>query len=280
MSTQSVHAIRFHRAEPTAVADILAVEAPLHLKVNGESWTTTMRTPGADLELARGLAFTEGIVPEPHAPIAFHCVQDPETGLTACVDISVAPEFVARPVEGRRSMLSSSSCGVCGIVDPADINLYGPPLIATAEVHFDLAQVPAMHEALSLGQALFQDSGGSHAAALYSQSGQILALHEDIGRHNAVDKAVGALLASGRLAEARALFVSGRVSYEIVYKAYRAGVPVLLAVSAPSSMAVETAQRMGICLIAFCRDDRATVYSHAENIATAAEIKESTSWTA
>lgn len=272
--TKSVRGRCYEAGEPRDTEDRLTLEAPLHLKVNGESFTTTMRTPGDDEALAHGLLFTEGIVPDPGAAIAFRAIDDPESGGTACLEVTVAEDSLAKSVDGRRTMLSASSCGVCGTRDPADIEVFGPPLEIAPQERLDVTRISSFLEKMAERQHDFAASGGSHAAAIFAKNGETLVVMEDIGRHNAVDKAVGTLLAMGRLSDAAILLVSGRVSYEIVYKAYRSQIPFLLAVSAPSSMAVETAVRLGLTLAAFCRVDRATVYAHTENVVgAAAEVK-------
>lgn len=266
--TRQVEGVRHEGGMAKPVTDALTVEAPLHIRVNGVSFATTMRTPGADCLLVRGLLFTEGIVPDPGAPMSFHETLDPESGLAAALDVSVDVRYVAQSVEGRRSTLATASCGVCGTREMEYIEVYGAPLKIRSTGRLDPALIPRLRETMQRKQSAFAESGGCHGAAIFDMAGALLALEEDVGRHNAVDKAVGRLIEEGRLDSARILFVSGRVSYEIVYKAYRAGIPFLLAVSAPSTMAVETAQRFGITLAGFCREDRATVYANASRIAT------------
>jgi len=265
--TKRVTARRFDGGSVVSAQDTLVVEAPLHIRLNGAAYTTTMRTPGDDDALARGLLFTEGIVPALDAPITHRLVPDPETGLPACIEIEVPEMFVAKSVEGRRTVMASASCGVCGTREPADIDVYGEPIAQNRVPEFDLARIPRLLSAMQERQTIFRATGGCHAAAIFDVTGRLLEVREDVGRHNAVDKAVGGLLRAQKLDRAAMLVVSGRVSYEIVYKAYRAGVPILLAVSAASSLAVETADRLGITLAGFCRGDRATVYSHPERIA-------------
>ena len=264
--TIRARARRWVAGEAESVEDSLTIEAPLHIMVNGQSYTTTMRTPGDDEALARGLLHTEGIVTPSCAKFSFQTIDNPESGEAACLDVTVPQESVEKPVEGRRTMLSASSCGVCGTRNPADIEVYGPPLEIASGLRLDVSTIGALLAEMKAEQHAFSESGGSHAAAIFNADGTLLAVYEDIGRHNAVDKAIGRLLEEGRLSDAAVLLVSGRVSYEIVYKAYRAQIPFVLAVSAPSSMAVETAARLGMTLIAFCRDDRATVYTHHENV--------------
>lgn len=243
------------------VVDALTVEAALHIKVNGVPYTTTMRTPGNDQALVRGLLFTEGIVSNPAAKLTFSQIPDPESGLVACVEVGVAEADIARSVEGRRSQLSVSSCGVCGTRDPKDIEVYGPPLHINGDDTLEIEVVEEMLQRMQSAQKTFAESGGSHGAAAFTSGTEMLAVHEDVGRHNAVDKVVGSLLQDGRLDRATTLTISGRASYEIIYKAYRAAIPCVIAVSAPSSLAVETAQRFGMTLAGFCRDKRVTIYS-------------------
>lgn len=267
MNIKSSKAIKCDEHSAEEVEDILAVEAPLHVKVNGESYTTTLRTPGDDQVLVRGLLFSEGIFSEPNLQLKFTEIQDPESGIVACVEVEGPNEFVEGSIAMRRSTMSTSSCGMCGTRDPADISVYGPPLNAPDHEPFDLERLPAMMREMHERQHIFRKTGGVHCAALFTLDASILASYEDIGRHNAVDKCIGSLLFESRLKEASCLLVSGRLSYEIVYKAYRAELPILASVSAPSSMAVETAERMGMTVLAFCRDTRATIYSRPARVA-------------
>lgn len=264
--TSSIRSIRHDGGCGRRAIETLAVEAPLQIKVNGESFTTTMRTPGDDEALARGLLYTEDIVPSVEAKMDFEVLRDHESDLISGVDVVVDEGDVAKPVAGKRSLLSSSSCGVCGTREPEDLAVFGPPLPTLEDQPFDLALIPKMLAHMAANQLVFDRSGGVHAAAAFSIGGHPLVVREDIGRHNAVDKVVGHLLVEGSLESAGVILVSGRVSYEIVYKTYRARIPVLLAVSAPSSMAVETGERLGMTVIAFCRGERATVYSGMQRV--------------
>lgn len=267
MTTKGFDAIRLHVTGSDPVSDVLTVEAPLHIQINGQAFTTTMRTPGHDRFLTRGLLHTESIIPPTRIDVAFEEFSDPETGFTSRINVIVAPEYVQVSLDDRRSLPSTSSCGMCGTRNPADIEIYGKAAPLAPIDPPDIESAERMHSEMRRAQKLFEASGGSHGAALFSKQLACLAIHEDIGRHNAVDKVIGELIDLGTLNDAVYLTVSGRVSYEIVYKAYYAAVPCILAVSAPSSMAVETAQRLGITLIAFCREKRATVYTNLGTLA-------------
>ena len=214
--------------------------------------------------LARGLLFSEGLITAPAAPCVFNSVVDPENGLIGALDVTVVPELLARPIDDRRSLAATASCGLCGVRDAADLSLRGGALRVDPTESLNLALLGTMLASMAARQETFQATGGCHAAAAFALSGEMLAVYEDIGRHNAVDKVVGALLLDDAMARARVLLVSGRLSYEIVFKAFHARIPFLIAVSAPSSLAVEMAQQFGLTLIAFCRPPRATFYTHPE----------------
>lgn len=254
-------------AQGTApVKDTLAREGILHLRINGIPYTTTVRTPGEDAWLARGLLFTEETVPDPKAPMEFRPVPDPETGLTGVLEIQIAPDYLAKPLQDRRSAISSASCGLCGLREPQELLMAGAPVLSSEGHRFPLPTLRLCLEALHTAQDTFLATGGTHAAGLFDRHGDCLAVCEDIGRHNAVDKAIGALIEKQSLSCAQLLVVSGRLSYEIVFKAFRARIPLIASVSAPSSLAVEMADRFGLTLIAFCREDRCTVYSHPDRL--------------
>jgi len=246
------------------VDDQLPVEAVLQLKVNGAAYTTTVRTPGADEYLARGLLFTEGVLVDPAATPTFRAIEDPDSGLTGCLEITVPASQLAKDVNGRRSAMGSASCGLCGLREPEEVALSGAPLVPPPGRRISQATITRLLDLLPQYQPLFRETGGVHGALAFSPDGTVLASHEDIGRHNAVDKVIGQLLIAARLQEACGIVVSGRLSYEIVFKAFQAQWPYLLSVSAPSSLAVEMGERFGLCVIGFCRGGRATVYSHPE----------------
>lgn len=254
------------------VEDCLPVEAILQIKVNGVPYTTTVRTPGADEALARGLLHTEGVLVDRDVQPAFRHIRDPDSGITGCLEITVPESDLAKDITGRRSAMGSASCGLCGIREPEELLLTGASLLPPPGRRLTYQAIDAVMDALPEHQPLFRLTGGVHGALAFAAGGSILAAHEDIGRHNAMDKVIGDLLMRQRLHEASGAAVSGRLSYEIVFKAFQARWPYLLAVSAPSSLAVEMGEDFGICVVGFCRGDRATVYSRKEWIETGDEI--------
>lgn len=250
-------------AEPTQ--DEVAVEAPLEIRLAGEVLATTMRTPGSDVELVAGLLLSEGVLRagEPLAGVDFE--QLATGGVTGAGVVDVKWRAEGRPARAplatsRRGTLTTSACGVCGRLGIDDLLSGLTP--ADPAVQFDahvLARLPA---ALASAQPNFARTGGLHAAAVAKADGTLLVVREDVGRHNAVDKALGRLLLDARLPlPAAALVVSGRASFEIVQKAAAAGLSALVSVSAPSTLAIETAERVGALLIGFARDGGFNVYA-------------------
>ncbi|HOE96652.1 MAG TPA: formate dehydrogenase accessory sulfurtransferase FdhD [Candidatus Sumerlaeota bacterium] len=276
MNTRPRGALRIQASRSESVVDTLAVEAPLQVNINGRPWTTTMRTPGDDPFLVRGMLFSEGLLTDPAAELGWQPFDDPESGHIAAVDLTVAESALNQPFEDRRAQMSVSSCGLCGIRQWRDLfpGDFSPRLNGQIQLAADL--IPAAMADLHHGMRAFGESGGCHGAAAYTARGRRLALFEDIGRHNAVDKVIGSLLSRDQLHLAVLLAVSGRISYEIVFKAFRARLPVLAAVSAPSSMAVEMADAFGLTVLGFCRDTRLTVYSHPERIKAQAQPRSRT----
>jgi len=262
-------------AAASSRADLLAGEEPLGIRVDGAALTMTMRTPGDDLELAAGFLVSEAIVRSP-ADIAGMKVCDGTTcghtdhdGLGNIVDVTLAPG-VSLPSSARRSFLTTSACGVCGKASIQDICVLPQAAVAgdPARVKPDvLAELP---DRLRAAQRVFARTGGLHAAGLFTSDGELLAVREDVGRHNAVDKIVGWALVTGRLPlTGCVLLVSGRASFELVQKAVLAGIPVLAAVSAPSSLAVELAEDAGLTLVGFLRGPSMNVYTGVQRLAAA-----------
>ncbi|HET8541931.1 MAG TPA: formate dehydrogenase accessory sulfurtransferase FdhD [Anaeromyxobacter sp.] len=256
----------------TETVDALAVEEPLEIRVDGEAIATTMRTPGRDADLALGFLFSEGIVrgAADVSSIA-HCGRAGEEGYGNVLDVRSAAGIHLDPdrvLEGRRFVPTTSACGVCGrrAIDgllARIVPLERGPAFAPSLVH-------AAMEALHGVQPAFASTGGLHAAVAIAADGAVLAAAEDVGRHNAVDKVVGALVRVGRVGAGAppeagpvALAVSGRSGFEIVQKAAAARIPLVASVSAPSSLAVDLAERAGLTLAGFVRSGSMNLYSHA-----------------
>jgi FdhD protein len=227
-----------------AERDRVVVEAPLELRAQGTAVATIMRTPGHDLELVRGLLHAESIAAGGLSQVA-----------DDAIEIDVAPAAFA-----GRGLLASAACGVCGRVAVADLELRAREV--TADTAIDRGVLAGLPDALRTAQAVFADTGGLHAAGLATLAGALIAAREDVGRHNAVDKLVGWALGAGVDPAAHVLVLSGRLGYELVQKAIRFGVPIVAAVSAPSSLAVELAERFNVALVGFVRGRRANVYAH------------------
>jgi len=256
----------------TEVPDQVAAEEPLQLNLDGEPLSIVMRTPGHDLELALGLLWAEQVITDLAQVVRIRISAEAgeEEGAVAVVADLVESNQVdvhlrsagRRP---QRSFLSSSACGVCGATTIESLALDFAPLPPGPAV--DPGILPALAVRLREGQAVFDRTGGLHAAGLFETDGRLRVLREDVGRHNAVDKVVGRSLLEGRLPAAESILaVSGRAGYEVVQKAVAAGIPVLVAVGAPSSLAVQVARRFGLTLAGFLKPDRFNVYSGAERL--------------
>jgi FdhD protein len=231
--------------------DLLAVEEPLEIRIGGRPVAVTMRTPGHDEELALGFCLSEGLRPA--------AARVPDDLAANAVEVD-APGF--DPERLRRSFYTSSSCGVCGKGALEAVAVDAPRVESGLRVSTRL--VSTLPERLRTAQAAFAATGGLHATGLFDSDGDLLCLREDVGRHNALDKVVGWAFGTGRLPLADALLcVSGRISFELVLKASVAGCPILVAVGAPSSLAVELAGDRGITLCGFVRDGAANVYTEA-----------------
>jgi FdhD protein len=244
--------------------DRLVIEAPLELRLGGQPTIVIMRTPGHDGELARGLLLAEGALDRdpastPELPTLPTFREPPDLGPDErgnVLDLDLEPGRMA-----GRALLSSSSCGVCGKRAIADLELRASPVLSGLTVTAGL--VAELPERLRAAQAVFDATGGLHAAAAFDPDGTLLVVREDVGRHNAVDKVVGWALGAGLVPLDHAILcVSGRLSFEIVQKAVVAGFPVVVAVSAPSSLAVDLAERFRLTLCGFTRERRFNVYSH------------------
>ncbi len=245
--------------------DLLAVEEPLEIRIDGRNIAITMRTPGADRELAAGFLFTEGIIQERGDVVT---IEQPRDNI---VDVALAPGFDVDLTRIERNFYMTSSCGVCGkasiqmLESACSVLPQSGPSVSGQVIH----RLPVV---LREAQAVFGRTGGLHAAGLFDAHGRLSSLREDVGRHNAVDKLIGAELLAGRIPlHDRLLLVSGRASFELVQKAVRAHIPVMAAVGAPSSLAVQTALRFGMTLLGFVRDGRFNIYSAPERIISGPE---------
>jgi FdhD protein len=239
--------------ESDAGPDEVAVELPLEIRLNGEAVAVTMRTPGHDFELAAGFLFGEGVIDGPPE------VDLPEDLAGNAVDVR-APGAAPPPT---RRFYATSSCGVCGKGALEEVEVLAPRVEDDLRVTREL--LAALPDRLS--QPAFERTGGLHATGLFDAGGELLLVREDVGRHNAMDKVVGhALLGDGLPLAGRILCVSGRLAFELVQKAARAGAPVLVGVGAPTSLAVELAADRKITLAGFARGGRVRVYTHGERV--------------
>ncbi|WP_216216145.1 formate dehydrogenase accessory sulfurtransferase FdhD [Amycolatopsis aidingensis] len=245
--------------------DALAAEEPLELRVGGRSLAVTMRTPGNDVELAHGFLLSEGVLGDREdVATARYCDSVDDTGRNTynVLDLALAAGVAPPELGVERNFYTTSSCGVCGKAALDAVRLKTRFSPAGAPFPVTTSMLAALPDALRERQRVFAATGGLHAAALFAADGSLLAVREDVGRHNAVDKVLGWALLEGRVPLAdTGLLVSGRASFELVQKAAMAGVPLLAAVSAPSSLAVELAEENGMTLVGFLRGDTMNLYT-------------------
>jgi FdhD protein len=255
--------LRYQAGEVRQATDELAEEEPLEIRVRGRAVTVTMRTPGNDAELAAGFLLTEGMIRRRADVLRIEaCPQSAEGNR---IDVLLAAEVAVDFERLTRHVFASSSCGLCGKATIESIRGQFARVESNVTVGADVLQ--AMPEQMRAAQSTFARTGGLHAAALFEPGGKLLAVREDVGRHNAVDKVLGLALLSGWLPlERHVMLVSGRSSFEIMQKALAAGVAIVAAVSAPSSLAVAFAQESGQTLVGFLREGRMNVYAHAGRV--------------
>lgn len=269
-STRRVEVVRAGAGDARVSQDAIAAEEPLDVRLHGRSFALIMRTPGEDRALAAGFLLSERIVCSADDIGAVeHCRHPDRREAHHVVDVflrgDAARDLPSRFDQARRT-LANSSCGVCGRASIDDLRADLDPLEIAWSVDADV--IRSLPGALRARQANFDETGGLHAAGLFDRRGACEASFEDVGRHNAVDKVIGSrLLADALPLHGAILMVSGRVSFEIVQKAWIAGIPLVGAVSAPTSLAVDLAGEAGITLIAFIRDQRFNIYSHASRVA-------------
>ena len=262
--TERVVRRRVHRWPGGAAEDdTLAAEEPLEIRVEGESLAVTLRTPGDDLDLAAGFLYTEAVIDGPDDLAALAHVRNPADPRDNTVDARLAAGVEAHRAaldRAKRELYATSSCGICGKASIDRVHLGAPPLDRVAEV--DPALLRQLPARLAEAQAAFAQTGGLHAAGLFDLQGNLEVIREDIGRHNAVDKALGHRLREGRLpVDDRILVVSSRAGFEIVQKALVARVPLVAALGAASSLAVDLARESRMALVGFLRKDRFNRYA-------------------
>lgn len=264
--------LRIRGSHHSTRPDTVAAEEPLEIRLAGTPLAVTMRTPGDDFDLVHGFLATEGVI----------AGRDDVAGLRYCdsvdadgrntynvVDVDLAPGVPIPDIGLERNFYTSSSCGVCGKASIDAIRTKTVHDVTADATRVSLEVLLALPDRLRAEQQVFEKTGGLHAAGLCTGAGELVALREDVGRHNAVDKVVGDAVRGGRLPLAgHVLMVSGRASFELTQKAAMAGIPVLAAVSAPSSLAVELAREVGITLVGFLRGDGCNVYTHTDRIQT------------
>jgi FdhD protein len=242
--------------------DRLAVEAPLEIRFGGRPFTVLMRTPGHDEELVAGFLYSEGLIREAAEILS---LGHPEALLDGDCENVVGVELAGGGVPSERTFYASASCGVCGKNSIADLAIRAP--VVESRLRIDLRWLEGLPDRLRSEQSIFAETGGLHGAALFDAAGSLLAAREDIGRHNAVDKLIGWALAQRRLPLANAvLVVSGRLGFEIVQKAIVAGLPVLAAVGAASSIAVALAERYGLTLATFVHPGGLNLYGVSSRV--------------
>ena len=255
---------RLEHGVVSRTTDRVAREEPLEIRVEGRSIAVIMRTPGHDEELAAGFLLTEGVVKKPTDIFEISlCPSTSEGGNV--VDVLLTAGVAVNWDSLTRHVFASSSCGVCGKATLDSVFVNFPSVTSPVKVSAGLIQ--SLPDKLRSAQETFEQTGGLHASAIFDGEGNLIVLREDVGRHNALDKVLGHALRAGLLPlENHVLMVSGRVSFEIMQKALAGGIPIIAAISAPSTLAVEFAESSGQTLVGFLRGDRMNVYAHPERV--------------
>lgn len=268
--TRTVPVTRVAADAVTHTSDVAAAEEPLDIRLHGRSFAVIMRTPGEDRALAAGFLLSERVIRSADDLGAIeHCRHPDETRAHHVVNVFLVDDAAARVpalLENRRQVIANSSCGVCGRATIDELRTGVAPL--PLDWTIDVGVIRELPDRLRARQANFDETGGLHGAAIFARDGALLASAEDVGRHNAVDKSIGALLLEeGESRPSGVLMVSGRVSFEIVQKAWMASIPVVAAISAPTSLAIELAREAGITLLGFVRAQSLNIYTHESRIA-------------
>lgn len=271
-ATERRRTIRIRNGAVIVRPDTLVAEEPLEIRLNGRPLAITMRTPGDDFALAAGFLVSEGVIgsaSELRSIVYCSGARDDGTNTYNVVDVRLAPGVPVPDITLERNVYTTSSCGLCGKASLDAVRTRTRfPVAGTPPVRIEPGLLTGLPDRLRAAQRVFDRTGGLHAAALFSEEGELLDVREDVGRHNAVDKLIGRAVREDLLPLSRAiLLVSGRASFELVQKAVMAGIPVLAAVSAPSSLAVDLAAETGLTLVGFLRGPDMNVYAGEERIA-------------
>ncbi|MEO3974606.1 formate dehydrogenase accessory sulfurtransferase FdhD [Streptomyces sp. CAU 1734] len=275
--TERRRTIRIRDGVVSARPDTLVAEEPLEIRLNGEPLAVTMRTPGDDFALAAGFLVSEGVLAAADEVRSIvYCAGATADGVNTynVVDVKLAPGVPLPDISLKRHVYTTSSCGLCGKASLDAVRTTARlPIADIPRLRIEPALLSELPDRLRAAQRVFDRTGGLHAAALFSEEGDLLDVREDVGRHNAVDKLIGRALQEGSLPLSRViLLVSGRASFELAQKAVMAGVPVLAAVSAPSSLAVDLAAGSGLTLVGFLRGANMNVYAGEERVALHPEV--------
>lgn len=268
---KKVEIVRVHEGTRTSDVDRAAAEEPLEVRLHGQPFAVIMRTPGADRDLAAGFLLAERVLKSADDLGTIEYCRDPSAAPAEnIVNVTLVGRSASdldRLLEQRRKTMIGSSCGLCGRLTIESLKSDVDPLRIEGSIRASV--VSALPHRLRDAQAVFEETGGLHAAGLFAFDGTLAAMAEDVGRHNAVDKVVGRMLLEERLPLSRhMLFVSGRTSFEIVQKALIAGVGVVASVSAPSSLAIDLARESGVTLVGFVRGESFNIYANERRIGT------------
>lgn len=258
--------LKMERGSVTKVIDPLTVEHALQIDINGRAFTVVMQTPGDEIELATGLLYAEDVIGR-KTPVQFESYLN-NNGLVERLNAIIPDDQIGEGYLNSRSLLSVSSCGICGKQSLEDLPKFDErsQVLKTSHKTWSVAALFDLQKKMIEAQENFNITGGCHGVAAFDSDGEMLCLKEDIGRHNAIDKMVGNLILKERLDKAKIITFSGRISYEIVSKAFRAKIPLIMAVSAPSSLAIDFAKEYGITLLSFSRNEKTTCYSNCSNL--------------
>lgn len=254
---------KFKEGSVRKVTDPLAIESPLEISINGTPFTVVMQSPGEELALGVGLLYAENII-KATTPFRYNCSFNEKSKLIEAINFEIEPELLQDGYLSSRSLLSVSSCGICGKQSLDDLPKQQGKIEKEGSIDWKILSKAI--DSMKNSQELFNITGGTHAIGAYSETGQLIQISEDVGRHNAFDKVVGNLILKKKLRDISFICCSGRISFEIVSKLFRAKIPIVIAVSAPTSLAVDFAKEFGITLLAFGRNNKVTCYANPQRI--------------